>query len=174
MPAPGHEHDVTVALPGLAADPSVLATVVLATYTPEPAAVPEALPEGFDARITFDRARARARCWPAINPDRTSVRTYPNERHEHIARAACAALADYAAVDPAFALADPSAFDDAAAADRAQALVRYLAHSFRVVELFVALAGGRNADGRGPRQCRGPARPLTGSVVLRGRGTRGS
>ena len=139
VPAPGHEHDVTVGLPGLAADPSVLATVVLATYTPEPAAVPEALPEGFDARITFDRARARARRWPAIDPDRTSVRTYPDERHEHIARAARAALADYAAVDPAFALADPSAFDDPAAAERAQALVRYLAHSFRVVELFSAL-----------------------------------
>ncbi len=58
VPAPGHEHDVTVALPGLAADPSVLVTVVLATYTPEPPAVPEALPEGFDARISFDRARA--------------------------------------------------------------------------------------------------------------------
>ena len=139
VPAPGHEHDVTVGLPGLAADPSVLATFVLATYTPEPAAVPEALPEGFDARITFDPARARARRWPAIDPDRTSVRTYPDERHEHIARAARAALADYAAVDPAFALADPSTFDDPAAAERAQALVRYLTHSFRVVELFFAL-----------------------------------
>ena len=39
VPAPGHEHDVTVGLPGLAADPSVLATIVLSTYTPEPAAV---------------------------------------------------------------------------------------------------------------------------------------
>ena len=113
--------------------------VAVAAYTPEPAAVPEALPEGFDARITFDRARARARLWPAIDPDRTSVRTYPDERHEHIARAARAALADYGAVDPAFALADPSAFDDPAAAERAQALVRYLAHSFRVVEMFLAL-----------------------------------
>ena len=36
-------------------------------------------------------------------------------------------------------LADPSAFDDPAAAERAQALVRYLAHSFRVVEMFLAL-----------------------------------
>jgi len=88
VPAPGHEHDVTVALPGLAADPSVLVTVVLATYTPQPAAVPEALPEGFDARISFDRARARARRWPAIDPDRTSARIYPDVRHEHIARAA--------------------------------------------------------------------------------------
>ena len=116
----------------------MLATLVLATYTPEPAVVPEALPEGFDARITFDRARAHARRWPAIDPDRTSARTYPDERHEHIARAARAALADYAAVDPAFALPDPSTFADPAAAERAQALVRYLAHAFRVVELFSA------------------------------------
>jgi RNA polymerase sigma-70 factor (ECF subfamily) len=139
VPAPGHEHDVTVGLPGLAADPSVLATVVLAPYTPEPVAVPVALPEGFDARITFDPARARARLWPAIDPDRTSVRAYPNERHENIARAAHVALAHYATVDPTFALADPSRFDDPAAAERAQTLMHYLAHSFRVVELFSAL-----------------------------------
>ncbi|HLH99409.1 MAG TPA: sigma-70 family RNA polymerase sigma factor, partial [Acidimicrobiales bacterium] len=54
VPAPGYEHDVTVSLPGLAANPSVLATVMLAPYTPEPVTVPEALPEGFGARITFD------------------------------------------------------------------------------------------------------------------------
>ncbi len=138
VPAPGHEHDVTVGLPGLAADPAVLATVVLSPYTPERAPVPEAIPEGFDARITFDRARAQARRWPAIDPGRTGVRTYPDERHEHIARAARAVLTDYAVIDPAFALADPSAFDDPAAAERAQALVRYLTHTFRVVELFFA------------------------------------
>ncbi len=57
----------------------MLATVVVATYTPEPPTVPKALPEGFDARITFDPARARARLWPAIDPDRTSARTYPDE-----------------------------------------------------------------------------------------------
>jgi hypothetical protein len=73
VPAPGHEHDITVGLPGLAADPSVLATVVVATYTPEPPMIPQALPEGFDARVTFDPARARARRWPAIDPDRTSA-----------------------------------------------------------------------------------------------------
>jgi len=138
VPAPGHEHDVTIGLPGLAADPSVLATIVLAPYTPDPTAVPDALPEGFDARLTFDPARARARCWPAIDPHRTSVRVYPDKRHELIANAARAALASYAAVDPAFAFTDPSTFRDPAAAQRAQALVRYLAHSFRVVELFSA------------------------------------
>ena len=41
-------------------------------------------------------------------------------------------------IDPTFALADPSAFDDPAAAERAQALVRYLTHTFRVVEIFDA------------------------------------
>ena len=137
-PAPGHEHDITVGLPGLAADPSVLATVVVATYTSEPPTIPVALPEGFDARITFDPARARARRWPAIDPRRTSARTYPDTRHEHVARAARDALADYATVDPAFALADPASFDDPPAAQRAQTLVRYLTHSFRPFELLSA------------------------------------
>lgn len=139
VPAPGHEHDITVALPGLAADPSVLATVVLATYTSEPRAIPEALPEGFDARITFDRARARARCWPAIDPERTSARKYPDSRHEQIAHTARIILTEYAAIDPTFALPDPSTFDDPQEARRAQDVLRYLTHSFRPFEMFSAL-----------------------------------
>ena len=138
IPAPGHEHDVTVTLPTLAADPSVLATFALTSYTPAPAVVREALPEGFDARITFDKARASAGHWPAIDPNRTGARTYPDERHEQIAAAARRALAGYGAVDPTFALPDPSSFTDPDAAARAQALVRYLTHTFRVVELFAA------------------------------------
>jgi hypothetical protein len=101
-----------VALPGLAADPLVLATFVVATYSPEPLTVPVPLPEGFDARITFDRARARARIWPAIDPGRTSTRAYPDPRHEHIANAARSALLNYALLDPAFELANPNTFDD--------------------------------------------------------------
>lgn len=139
VPAPGHEHDITVALPGLAADPSVLATVVLATYSAEPPTIPQALPEGFDARITFDRARARACRWPAIDPERTSVRTYPDRRHEQIAHAARNVLTDYATIDPTFALPDPSTFDDPLAAQRAQDLLCYLTHSFRPFEMFSAL-----------------------------------
>ena len=104
VPAPGHQHDITVALPGLAADPSVVATVVVATYSPEPATVPQELPEGFDTRITFDPARAKARSWPAIDPSRTSSQTYPDTRHEHIANAARTALVDYAVIDPTFSL----------------------------------------------------------------------
>lgn len=138
VPAPGHEHDITVALPGLAADSSVLATFVVATYTSEPPAVPKALPEGFDARIMFDPARARARLWPAIEPGRTSTRTYPDTRHENLACAARDVLSNYAIIDPALALTDPSSFDDPSTAQRAQALVRYLSHSFRPFELLSA------------------------------------
>ena len=145
VPAPGHEHDVTVGLPGLAADPSVLATVVVATYTPGRPTVPEALPEGFDARLTFDPARARARLWPAIDPSRTSPRAYPDSRHERISCAARDALASYAVIDPVFALPDPSTFDDPAGAEKAQALVRYLAHSFRPFELLSALPAADTA-----------------------------
>jgi hypothetical protein len=138
VPAPGHEHDITVALPGLADDPSVLATFVVATYTSEPPAVPQTLPEGFDARMTFDRARASARLWPAIDPSRTSARIYPNARHENLACAARDVLSTYALIDPAFALNDPSSFDNPNTAKRAQALVRYLNHSFRPFELLSA------------------------------------
>jgi RNA polymerase sigma-70 factor, ECF subfamily len=106
VPAPGHEHDITVALPGLAADLSVLTTVVVATYNPEPSPVLRALPEGFDARITFDPVRARARLWPAIDPGHTSTRVYPDARHEKIAVAARTALCDYALIDSTFALND--------------------------------------------------------------------
>ena len=138
VPGPGHEHDITVALPGLAADPSVLATFVVARYTTEPAIVPQAIPEGFDARITFDRARASARLWPAINPLRSSARTYPDVRHAYVAEAARNALTAYALSDPAFALPEPQTFDDPAAALRGQALVKYLTHSFRPFELHSA------------------------------------
>ncbi len=139
VPSPGHEHDITVSLPGLVANQSVLATFVVATYSQESPKVPQALPEGFDARITFDRARARARIWPAIDPGRTSTLTYPDLRHEHIAIAARSALLDYALLDPEFELCDPNTFDDPSTAERAQALVRYLTHAFRPFELFSAL-----------------------------------
>ena len=110
----------------------------MATYSAERPAVPEQLPEGFDARITFDRTRARARAWPAIDPSRTSSRTYPDARHEHIANAARAALAEYAVIDPTFALRAPGTFDNPNTAERGQALVRYLTHSFRPFELLSA------------------------------------
>lgn len=91
-----------------------------------------------DARITFDLARARARRWPAIDPERTSARTYPDVRHERIAGAARAVLADYTAADPSFALPDPDTFADPAAARRAQTLVQYLTQSIRPFEMLSA------------------------------------
>jgi hypothetical protein len=47
-------------------------------------------------------------------------------------------LVDYALTDPTFALCDPKTFDDPGVALRAQALLRYLTHSFRPFELFSA------------------------------------
>ena len=116
----------------------MLATVVVAPYSPERATVPLQLPEGFDARITFDPARAKARAWPAIDPSRTSSKTYPDARHEQIANAARSALADYTVLDPTFSLRDPSTFDNPSSAEGVQALVRYLTHSFRPFELLSA------------------------------------
>lgn len=138
IPAPGHEHDITVALPSLAADRSVLVTFVSAVYSSEEPLIPEALPEGFDARLTFNRPRANARLHPAIQPHRTSARRYPNGRQQRLAAAAREMLAAYERLDRAFALPDPLTFDDPAWATKAQALVRYLAHSFRPFELRTA------------------------------------
>lgn len=138
IPAPGHEHDITVALPSLAADPSVLVTFVSAVYTSEQPVIPEELPEGFDARLTFNRPRATARLHPAIQPHRTSARRYPNDRHQRLAAAARDMLAAYEHLDRSFALRDPLTFDDPAWSTKAQALVRYLAHSFRPFELRTA------------------------------------
>ncbi|HVL93552.1 MAG TPA: hypothetical protein VM264_09425, partial [Acidimicrobiales bacterium] len=47
-------------------------------------------------------------------------------------------LAAYERLDRTFALPDPSTFEDPTAAARAQALVRYLSHSFRPFELRTA------------------------------------
>ena len=47
-------------------------------------------------------------------------------------------LAVYAVIDPTFSLRAPSTFDNPCTAERAQALVRYLTHSFRPFELLSA------------------------------------
>lgn len=138
IPAPGHEHDVTVALPSLAADPSVLVTFVSAVYSAEEPVIPEALPEGFDARLTFNRPRANAGLHPAIQPHRTTARRYPTDRHQFLTAAARDMLAAYERLDRGFVLPDPLTFDDPVWATTAQALVRYLSHSFRPFELRTA------------------------------------
>jgi RNA polymerase sigma factor (sigma-70 family) len=138
VPAPGNEHDVTIALPGLAADPDVLATIVVASFTPDPVVLPEAVPEGFDARITFDQTRAGLRIWPAIDPTRTGVRANPDSRHDQIASAAREILITYSDLDPALDMPDPATFDDPDFAERAQSLHRYLSHAFRPFEHLAA------------------------------------
>lgn len=137
-PAPGHEHDVTLALPTLAADPNVLLTIVVAPYAPGRAAVPDTVPEGFDARITFDARRAAIRSWPAINPARTGARRYPDARHERIAAEAREAISVYTRLDPALDLPQPSTFTDTTTARRAQTLIRYLSHAFEPFEHLAA------------------------------------
>lgn len=127
-----------MALPSLAGDPSVLVTFVSAIYSSEQPVIPEALPEGFDGRLTFNRARANAGLHPAIQPHRTSARHYPNDRHQRLAETASEMLAAYERLDRPFALPDPTTFDDPAWATKAQALLRYLAHSFRPFELRTA------------------------------------
>ncbi len=138
VPAPGHEHDTTIALPGLAADPTVLATIVVAPFTPERGDVPGGTPEGFDAQITFDRIRAGLRIWPAIDPANTNCLGYPNPRHEELAAGARETLTAYASIDPGLDLPDPTTFDDTALAERAQRLHRYFAHAFRPFEHLAA------------------------------------
>jgi len=138
VPAPSHEHDTTIALPGLAADPTVLATIVVAPFTPERTDVPGGTPEGFDARITFDPTRARLRIWPAIDPAHTNTHDYPDPRHEQIAAGARETLAAYAAIDPGLDFPDPATLTDTALAQRAQRLHRYLSHAFRPFEHLAA------------------------------------
>jgi RNA polymerase sigma factor (sigma-70 family) len=81
LQAPGHTHDVTVALPGLAANPSVLTTIVVAPFTGTDPPVESVVPEGYDSQIAFDSHRARRRLWPAIDPAKTLSRSYPSGRH---------------------------------------------------------------------------------------------
>jgi len=84
-------------------------------------------------------ASLHRRLGDAIDPERTGARTYPARRHEQIADAARNVLTDYAALDPAFALPDPTTFDDPPEARRAQDLLRYLTHSFRPFEMLSAV-----------------------------------
>jgi len=141
--APGHVHDVTLALPTLASDDAVLATFVTEPFTGTYPPVPEAIPEGFDARIAFTRTRAAAGLWPAVDPATTGSRHWPDQRHAGISAAARQLLASYEEVDRALSLPDPAALPDSIAARRAQALLRYLAQPMRVAELATATPGER-------------------------------
>lgn len=139
----GHAHDITLALPTLAADDSVLATFVTEPFTGEYPPVPREMPEGFDARIAFAKTRAKAGLWPAVDPHGTASRYWPSERHEVLAVRARSVLRAYEDLDPALTFPDPSTFADGDAATCAQALLRYLAQPMRVAELATAVPGER-------------------------------
>ncbi|MET1000885.1 MAG: sigma-70 family RNA polymerase sigma factor [Acidimicrobiia bacterium] len=131
--APGHAHDVTLALPALARDPEILATVVVEPFTgtyPEIAAEP---PDGYSGQVGFDVTRALRNLWPAVDPTTTMTRHWPSERHREIATAARDVLADYKESDPDL--------DFAEAKSPAQKLLRYLAQPFRITEPFSSRPG---------------------------------
>jgi RNA polymerase sigma factor (sigma-70 family) len=96
--APGHAHDVLVALPGLAADPTVVTTIVVEPHVGASVAA-QAPPEGFTSQVTFDPARAARQRWPAVDPRTTIARRYPSERHERLATTARDVLAEHQAHD---------------------------------------------------------------------------
>lgn len=139
--APGYAHDVTLALPRLAADPSVLAALVVSPFTGTYPKVSPEPPEGFDGQVAFSTTRARRLLYPAIDPATTVSRWFPNDRHHRLATDARALLADYGNEDPTLELPDPGTLPDPDAAARAQALIRMLAQPFRVAESFTSLPG---------------------------------
>jgi RNA polymerase sigma factor (sigma-70 family) len=133
--APGHAHDVMIALPGLACDPNVLATIVVEPYVVAPE-IKTRPPEGFTAQVAFDPARAKRQLWPAIDPRTTISRSYPSERHARLANGAREALTKYQQQDPDLAL---DGRDDIATRD----FVTYFTQPFRLWEPFSSRPGER-------------------------------
>lgn len=141
LTAPGHHHDVTLAVAQLADDPRVLTTIVIEPATADATAPQTRRPEGFDAQVGFEGWRARRQLWPAIDPRTTSTGTYPSDRHERLAESARALVEQYRAIDPELELLDPDAYPQPAPAARAQRLHRYLAQPFRLWEHVTNLPG---------------------------------
>jgi hypothetical protein len=129
--APGHAHDVLIAVRGLASDPDVLATIVVEPFV-APTDIAREPPEGFTAQVAFDIARAKRQLWPAVDPRTTVSRAYPSERHARIANAARDVLDAYQRRDPELSL----DLDDPA-----RDLVAYFAQPFRLWEPFSSRPG---------------------------------
>jgi RNA polymerase sigma factor (sigma-70 family) len=125
---PGHAHDVTIALPALAGDPNVLATVVIEPFDGAFPPLTPAPPEGFDAQVAFDIRRAKRGLWPAVDPSRTTSRSYPSERHAALATRARTVLADMS-------------IDDSDAAG----LLTYFTQPFTIAEPFTSRPGEHTA-----------------------------
>jgi RNA polymerase sigma factor (sigma-70 family) len=129
LQGPGHAHDVMLALPVLARDPGVVATIVIEPFEGSYPPVDEEPPEGFDAQVAFDVARARCGLWPAIDPNRTQSRWYPSSRHEQLASCARDVLATV----------------DLAGGAQPPELARYLAQPFGIAEPFTSRPGERTS-----------------------------
>ena len=141
LTAPGHHHDITVAVARLARDGLVMTTIVIEPATTDvtvPSAVP---PEGFDAQVTFDATRALRQLWPAVDPLRTIAAEYPSARHEQIASRARDVLEQYRAVDPDLDMHEPDDYSDPLLAAQAQSLHRYLAQPFKLWEHVTSVCG---------------------------------
>jgi RNA polymerase sigma-70 factor (ECF subfamily) len=141
LTAPGHRHDVSLAVARLADDPRVLTTIVIEPATKAVAPPQTRRPEGFDAQVAFDGRRALRRLWPAIDPRTTSTGTYPSDRHRGLAESSRTLLDQYRAVDAQLELLEPHAYPQPEPAARAQRLLRYLAQPFRLWEHTTNLPG---------------------------------
>jgi RNA polymerase sigma factor (sigma-70 family) len=134
LSAPGHHHDVTLAVAQLADDPRVLTTIVIEPATSHVVPPQARRPEGFDAQVAFDPWRAVRGLWPAVDAHTTSTGTYPSVRHRRLAEAARSTVEQYRDLDPELELSAPASYPQREMAVRAQALHRYLAQPFRLWE----------------------------------------
>jgi RNA polymerase sigma-70 factor, ECF subfamily len=141
LTAPGHHHDVTLAVARLADDPRVLTTIVIEPATAEVAPPQTRRPEGFDGQVAFDGWRALRRLWPAIDPRTTSTAEFPSDRHRALATSARTLLEQYRGMDPELELLGPDAYAQPEPAARAQRLLRYLAQPFRLWEHVTNVPG---------------------------------
>ncbi len=133
----GHAHDVEVVLPRLAADQRVDATVVIEPFVGQYPSAQARPPDGYHAQVVFDPRRAGRGLYPAIDPLTTTARSYPDERHRHLAETVRSLLGAYDRFDPQLSL-PPIEGEDNQDIRRAQAIIRYLAQPVALAEPFTS------------------------------------
>ncbi len=141
----GHAHDVEIVLPRLAADPRVKTTVVIEPFAGQYPTAKSQPPDGYQAQVAFDPRRAGRGLYPAIDPLTTTARSYPDERHRHLAETVRSLLAAYDRFDPQLSLPPLPGNDERALPGndergmrRAQAIIRYLAQPIALAEPFTS------------------------------------
>lgn len=136
----GQGHVVEAALPALAASPDILATIVVEAYRGTYPAPVRVVPDGYDARVSFDPVRSARRLYPALDPRSTVTRRYPTARHGRLAKHCRDLLRRYQECDPHLRLALHPGSDRAQLA-AGKALIRFLVQPYRVAEPFTSLPG---------------------------------